>query len=235
MDVKIEGKNVCRHIDLTTSNHNCPPPATPPLPAVEMASSAELVDDDKCPCCGKATHAWQKDENGEKFKPISEEDFWNKRIDSMTKKQESKKKVLVLMLAAKKKQREARSRGEPACPNVSEADGKRCGTYLDVPIGAKSSYKSSKGDGSMTTKTVAQVQKRFFDKLAKAAVVKTWADAQTNEGIKTKVAEQTKLNHSTPGKAGGCNSANNVIPNTLMDQEECNIIEAWQWGLEQIQ
>lgn len=33
MDVKIEGKNVCRHLDLTTSNHGSQPPGTPPGPS----------------------------------------------------------------------------------------------------------------------------------------------------------------------------------------------------------
>jgi uncharacterized Zn-binding protein involved in type VI secretion len=35
MNVKIQGKNVCRHLDLTTSNHACQPGATPPNPNAE--------------------------------------------------------------------------------------------------------------------------------------------------------------------------------------------------------
>lgn len=232
MDVKFEGKNVCRHVDITTSNHNCPPPATPPLPTVEMATSAALVEDNKCPCCGAETHPWQKDETGKKFEPIPEKEFWQKRVDGMKKGKEKGQKILDMMLEAKKEQREARARGEPACPNVSEADGERCGTYLDVPPGAKSSYPSSAGGTS--TKTVAQVQKRYFDTAAKQKVVNAWESAQTDEGNKEKVRKQSKLNHSTPGMAGGCNSANNVVPNTLMAGKKCSDIEAWQSGLEKI-
>jgi hypothetical protein len=36
MDVKIEGKNVDRHLDLTTNNHMSPPGNTPPWPFIDM-------------------------------------------------------------------------------------------------------------------------------------------------------------------------------------------------------
>ena len=40
MDVKIEGKNVCRHLDLTTSNHASDPPgAPPPIPGTTKPTS----------------------------------------------------------------------------------------------------------------------------------------------------------------------------------------------------
>jgi hypothetical protein len=236
MDVKIEGKNVCRHIDITTSNHNCPPPATPPLPTMEgMATSADIVNADKCPCCGEATHHWQKSDAGVKFEPISEQDFWQKRIDNIksVKYKAKMQKTMKNLLEAKENQRKLRSEGKPACPNVSEKDGERCGTFLDVPIGAKASYPSS--GGGISTKSVAQVQKRFFDSAAKAAVAKAWLNAQTHDGNKAKVRAQTQLNHSTPGIAGGCNSPSNVIPDTLMAQEACNNIEAWQSTLEMLQ
>jgi hypothetical protein len=32
MDVKFEGENIVRHLDLTTHNHGCTPPGTPPFP-----------------------------------------------------------------------------------------------------------------------------------------------------------------------------------------------------------
>jgi hypothetical protein len=38
MDVKIEGENVCRHLDITTSNHASTPGQTPPLPEMENMS-----------------------------------------------------------------------------------------------------------------------------------------------------------------------------------------------------
>jgi len=35
MDVKVEGLNVCRHLDITTSNHSSPTGDTPPIPELE--------------------------------------------------------------------------------------------------------------------------------------------------------------------------------------------------------
>ncbi|RWP37397.1 MAG: DUF4150 domain-containing protein [Mesorhizobium sp.] len=58
MDVKFEGKNVCRHLDMTTSNHASYPGSTPPLNTAEAenraAALARMADPKpKCPCCGK--------------------------------------------------------------------------------------------------------------------------------------------------------------------------------------
>jgi hypothetical protein len=46
MDVKVEGENVVRHLDLTTHNHNPPPGQTPPWPFV--ASMAAGTGKDPC-------------------------------------------------------------------------------------------------------------------------------------------------------------------------------------------
>lgn len=54
MDVKFEGENVDRHMDLTTSNHNPYPGSTAPTPAQELAVSR--MDEDLCPCCGGGSH-----------------------------------------------------------------------------------------------------------------------------------------------------------------------------------
>jgi uncharacterized Zn-binding protein involved in type VI secretion len=82
MDVKIEGKNVCRHFDITTSNHSSPPPATPPLPSAEMMAmpAQQAIDEGKCPCCGEALHPYQKGDDGAALKPISERDYYEKKI-----------------------------------------------------------------------------------------------------------------------------------------------------------
>lgn len=45
MDVKYEGKNVTRHFDITTHNHNSMPGDTPPWPYVDTAN---MSDDDPC-------------------------------------------------------------------------------------------------------------------------------------------------------------------------------------------
>ena len=83
MDVKFEGKNVCRHIDITTSNHNCPPPGTPPAPSLEAQTIPDTevaLKNKKCPCCGEPLHDWQKKEpmnpDSEALDTIPEDDFY---------------------------------------------------------------------------------------------------------------------------------------------------------------
>lgn len=57
MDVKFEGKNVPRHIDLTTSNH-ASPGSTPPNPNLAaMKIAAEEAATGKCQCCHGDVHS----------------------------------------------------------------------------------------------------------------------------------------------------------------------------------
>lgn len=58
MDVLIEGKHVCRHGDITTSNHASAPGATPPNPNLEAVGWGELEDETSiCACCSGARHS----------------------------------------------------------------------------------------------------------------------------------------------------------------------------------
>jgi len=62
MDVKVEGENVVRHLDLTTHNHASPPGQTPPFPELEGMSPPAPPEDceaalQKCPV---RSHSEQK-------------------------------------------------------------------------------------------------------------------------------------------------------------------------------
>lgn len=75
MDVKFEGQNVDRHIDITTSNHASEPGNTPPLPNAEgMAVAGGDDEDDEvlCECCGEPAHSAAQ-ANGDE---ISEAEFY---------------------------------------------------------------------------------------------------------------------------------------------------------------
>lgn len=83
MDVKIEGRNVCRHLDLTTSNHGSDPGATPPAPTGEaqtLPATQAALQNKQCPCCGQPLHDWQKkhpmDPDSEALDTIPEDDFY---------------------------------------------------------------------------------------------------------------------------------------------------------------
>jgi hypothetical protein len=58
MDVKFEGKNVCRHLDMTTSNHASYPGSTPPNLSAEtqaaIQTALDRLEQGVCPCCGKS-------------------------------------------------------------------------------------------------------------------------------------------------------------------------------------
>jgi hypothetical protein len=48
MDVKFEGENVVRNLDITTHNHASPTPNTPPMPTTDGAAPGKSSNDDPC-------------------------------------------------------------------------------------------------------------------------------------------------------------------------------------------
>lgn len=83
MDVKVEGQNVDRHIDPTTSNHPSPMPGTgPDTISKSGAAPDEEPKEELCDCCRtrpKHTEAQQKGEE------ISEEDFYGEQNKDLIK------------------------------------------------------------------------------------------------------------------------------------------------------
>jgi hypothetical protein len=62
MNVFVEGKPVCRHLDVTTSNHaSLPGNAGLPLPSLESMSPTVLGPEDRCKCCGGPKHSAAQD------------------------------------------------------------------------------------------------------------------------------------------------------------------------------
>lgn len=131
MDVKLDGKNVCRHIDITTSNHGSAPPGSPPAPSTEtqtMKDAQEAVDAGKCPCCGKPLHPWQQDENGKPFTPIKENDFWQKKIDqvpNLGKRGKFQKNFGLMKEAKGKLPQRTLERGERVCHVFRHPQGRQ--------------------------------------------------------------------------------------------------------------
>jgi hypothetical protein len=79
MDVKIEGKNVTRHLDLTTNNHASEPGDTPPtgyfdgMYKPDMTTVSSLQDTGKCECCGNTAHSKAQAEGNS----VSEDDWYD--------------------------------------------------------------------------------------------------------------------------------------------------------------
>ncbi|WP_290639358.1 DUF4150 domain-containing protein [Aquabacterium sp.] len=53
MDVKVEGENVVRHLDITTNNHASMPGNSPPMPHVDGMAPPGITSssDESCPVC----------------------------------------------------------------------------------------------------------------------------------------------------------------------------------------
>lgn len=246
MDVKYEGKNVCRHLDITTSNHASDPPSTPPAPAPETQTFAEseaLWDEDKCPCCHEPLHEWQKDENDKKFPLTKESDFWAKRHselpatnDKQIKVRERFKKKMDDMLAAKAKARAESAAGGDGCPNVHKTEDGPCALYFDVPRGAKSRYTSPRTPGTRVERQARSGRNHFDDNGLKDAAVKKWTEANTKPGQPPPDFKGKTMHHKTPMMGGGCATANNVLPDQYLKASsgDCQDIEAWQKDLEHL-
>jgi hypothetical protein len=58
MDVKIEGENVDRHLDMTVHNEQSEPPNTPPMAYVDSVATTSGEEPPKCP-----PHAWYEDDS----------------------------------------------------------------------------------------------------------------------------------------------------------------------------
>lgn len=231
MDVKLDGKNVCRHIDITTSNHGSAPPGSPPAPTNEtqtMKDAQDAVDAGKCPCCGQNLHAWQQDGDGKPFTLIKENDFWQKKIDQVIdpRYRASRQRKFDSMKDAK-----ATARKTGNCLNVHPNEESGCAMYFNIPAGARSKYVSSDPKKGERLETPTTIAKKSFGRGERDAAIALWETA--NPGMQIS-KNKVKMNHKTPSMAGGCNDAYNVVPETAMPGTACKNIEAWQSDLEMI-
>jgi hypothetical protein len=240
MSVKFEDKNVCRHFDITTSNHASYVGATPPAPPLETLNAKDAkaaVKAGKCPCCGGPLHEWQKDATGKPYKVVKEKTFWTNKIKKMPTgdaTQRARKTLyensLKKMLDLKKKHRALRKAGKPACPNMHKTDNQGCAMHFDIPPGAHTS----------TGQTPAQTAKSAFGGAGvKDGCIVAWETASGTTVPRTANAVANKkpyhaLNHFTPHMAGGCNEPSNVCPQHFMDSGDCQEIEDMQSIIEKV-
>lgn len=228
MDVKFEGKNVCRHFDITTSNHASSGTTTAPLPPIEfqnLADAQDVIDAGICPCCGEALHEWQKDPTtGRPFRAVTATQFWQSRIDRLPPgpNQTALYGTLGRFTLAKQQARAERNAGGAGCNNVHPSNTSGCAIHFEIPTGVRYAPRGASGP-----RTVAQVCDDSFGRRAKARVDRQWASTPT-----TRPAMASR-NHMTPKQAGGCNDPDNVVPDNKMGGPECDEIEALQTQLEQ--
>ena len=224
MDVKFEGRNVCRHIDITTSNHGSYPGAKPPAPTAEQQTALDRMDekDPQCPCCGRT---------GAQCPAALPKTI--KAADGTEKTREAFAFHEFLRLddalpgggATRRQQMDAKPCAGGACPNAAVPERKSdapCDVYR-VTTKAESDRIDNGYSGGVQKRlrTIHKVPKAkgAFKALASASSVepltgltKAEFDALGGSVEKEKVRLQNnvlRLDHTTPRGAGGCPSSEN--------------------------
>jgi hypothetical protein len=232
MDVKFESKNVCRHFDITTSNHASGGTTTAPLTSLEMMAILQFqskLDSGICPCCNEAAHEWQKDADGKSFKYMTERHYWAKQLKSRTPGSAAYnafEKQMVRVLEAKAKSRAA---GAAGCANVHPNETDPCALYLDIPKDGQSKIVE---DGAERTLPTSKVIEKVWKGRQRDAAHAAWANKlKAKHGSGHTLDSDEKMNHMTPKIAGGCGDAKNITPQSELSGK-CAEIEAMQSKLE---
>lgn len=247
LDVIFEGKNVCRHLDITSSNHASPGSTTVPVPTGE--DQAVAPEEDKCPCCGKPLHPNQVDADGRPYARISEDDYYDKGVSTMQAKldsipvdianqapytldadklarvQQGTEKQLADAISARQTVAGARSI-EPPCPNLHTPKDEGCGTHFDTTR----SLRSLAPEDVPKDKRKNHVRDKVlgFDDSIKTSCRKEWRDKGH------KVGKSSPVNHMTPLDAGGCpTSQKNLVPSDALPAE-CLAVDKAQTKLQEI-
>ncbi len=213
MDVKIEGKNVCRHIDITTSNHGSYPGATPPAPTAEQQAALDRMDeaDPKCPCCGESgsqcpsalpTTITATDGSEKAREALAFHEFY--RLDDAQPGGSTRRQQLA-----------AKPCAGGDCPNAGKPERKSdapCDVYR---VTTKDESKSI--DRGYTNKVKNKLREHHKVPQAKGAfkVLRSPSSVESLTGISKAdwetmgVNQQnkvTQIDHTTPRAAGGCPS-----------------------------
>lgn len=213
MDVLVEGKNVCRHLDITTSNHASYPGSTPPIPNAEAMVQLALkrIAKKQCPCCGSdgCPAAFK-----EKDTALSFEDFYKlnephpserpkfKGQLSQRGKQRSERFAVIL---AEKAARCTCTPGnrvfpEPPCDvfrdPVPERTEKIDEAWNEVRNARRADWEAQTGRPLLTYEAVMQ-------NLREQAGGK-FKDHAESKAAQTEANKRTRINHLVPKQAGGC-------------------------------
>lgn len=219
MDVVVEGKNVCRHLDITTSNHASYPGSTFPMANVESIKLAlERIKLGKCPCCGKGAHmlvdasgALIADPVDVSAKPQSLSEWYGKRLTQKfpaAQRAAAAVELRQLLQDARArpspcptcKSKTTRVLPEPPCdvffpysPARSDHVKKAWNTYR-----RSSTYQARNG-----IKPPAAAQAMITARLTRARAAAGLPPPTPGE-IKTAFEKDRQVNHLTPKAAGGC-------------------------------
>lgn len=211
MDVKFEGKNVCRHFDITTSNHASAATTTGPLNTVETQSLGGGGEQRSmlCDCCGNLAHSAAQ-LRGE---AITEEEFYNPSKTGL-RKVSVKGGTQLRNLELTPKQRAQGVRG------LSDAQGVRelCPDQMPPADGPCSKYyRIDKAE-----KDSIDAQYEAFNRSDNPFRPPSWNGA-------------LMISHRVPRAAGGCPTGPNASPvfdQACKDLDGTILSQAQQFGYE---
>lgn len=212
MDVKFEGENVDRHIDLTTSNHASPTFNAPIQTNQSAAASSVGTSPTECPCCGaNPEHA-----NQTGGQPVTEEEWYG--VDQKTEgglnnelattnaqpinpktKAKQAAKVQERIDALKTRQK-----------TIQEMKALGCGSLPDKPTGCGQYFIQKNKGGVDTERDNFSAPGGYKAEFARSYKAKTGKD----------IAPGEKVNHRTPLAAGGCpKSDDNLVPDSALSAD----------------
>jgi hypothetical protein len=212
MDVKFEGANVDRHLDLTTSNHASYPGSTGPLPAMETLA-LERIAENKCPCCGtEPMHAGQRGE------PISEEEWYdlNEEIPPLPPKTFTHASGVT---AANPAYPAARAEYNKKMVDRHErrrrvAEAKKCPTKPEPPCNVY--FRITKEEADANEAEWRANQARIKKDMGVQKVIPTKQDEEGNW-----VPERGKVDHKVPTSAGGCPTGKGNLQDHSKMSKQC--------------
>jgi hypothetical protein len=214
MDVSIEGKNVCRHLDITTSNHASYPGSTPPFPNNEamIQLAEERIAAKQCPCCGRGIDecpaAFQE---GDEVQSMEDHyGFHPKDGDTPAQREEAEDRMKVYrqLLAMKERACTCNGRVFPEAP---------CDVFRPVDTTRKEAIEAQWDSQSADyyTNSTAANPDAFGDFVA----------ANPGELAPSGGPRFAKVNHLTPKSAGGCpDNPGNLQPHDTLCKT-CKMID----------
>lgn len=237
IDVRFESAKVCRHLDVTTSNHGSDPGEGPSPGVEDMGPPARPGKLERCPCCNGELHANQFDpDTGEPYEVIDELEWYasgHEHARAIYAKKTTPEAVSRLRASkspgeaerimaeierkfqdveqAMTKLRAARDRGMD-CPNLHKP-GDSCGIHL------------KKTNPLPATRTKADRARIGFTSGVATESRREWRA----KGFS--MEHGSEIIHKTPLAAGGCPKAKNTVPKAVLNAE-CMAIENAQSKLQ---
>ena len=185
-DVLIEGKNACRHTDITTSNHASAPGSTPPNPNLEAMDWGSIEDDlDQCACC----HAKPRHSTGV---PMSMDDWYTKDSSGGPASHAADYHALMKDVADRKS-------ATPACTCSSQLVPKSPCNVFRRKV-SDTEYNKIKSDWEYVRKEYQAIE----GVPTVGAVTATLTASLGHPPTQAQVQDERQVNHLTPKSAGGC-------------------------------